>query len=154
LGSEDSKSSFFPGAKNPEIKGESIKHKSSDCDLTLPKILINQSINKNNYSNSKKLETKINHIAKREVGNFANIYAYKETLKIFNLPKSSEKFKKENYQANNQKINNMLNPFNHVEYSAGKKNYNMIRDNFKIHSEELLRFKHLERNDNKKISSL
>jgi len=48
----------------------------------------------------------------------------------------------------------MLNPFNHEEYSAGKKNYNMIRDNFKIHSEELLRFKHLERNDNKKISSL
>jgi len=44
----------------------------------------------------------------------------------------------------------MINPYNHLEFSPNSKRYNLVRDNFKKHSEEVLRFKHLGRADTKK----
>jgi hypothetical protein len=97
-----------------------------------------------------KTKEKINEINKLyQVENFKSKYAYKDSSKIFS-PYNSEKFKKSNFIGNENKINNMRNPFNHLEYSPNSKYYNLIRDNFKIHSEEVLKFKHLERGENKK----
>lgn len=154
MGNKDLKSSISQvSEENTQNKGETMKLGNSDSVLILPKISNKESndYNTNNANLSKELETKINQLSKLyEVENYKNKYSNKETLKILNLLKSSEKFKKENYQANTNKINNMLNPYNHNEYSPGDKNHNMIRDNLKIHAEQILRFKHLERNENKK----
>lgn len=96
------------------------------------------------------LQYKINQIAKLyEPDSFKNKYSGKDTLKILVPLKSSEKFKKESYQPNSLKISNMPNPFKHLEYFPGSKNHNMVRDNLKEHAEQLLRFKHLERKENK-----
>lgn len=84
-----------------------------------------------------------------KVENNKNKLVYKDTSNVFSLNKS-EKFIGENFQANSSKINNMKNPFTHLEYFASTKSHNMIKDHFKKHSEEVLRFKHLERGDPKK----
>ena len=81
--------------------------------------------------------------------NFTKKYAHKETLKIIS-PYNSEKFKKINFIGNENKINNMLSPYKHLEYSPNSKSNNLIRDVFKKHSEEVLKFKHLERGEKKK----
>lgn len=129
--------------------------------MILPKINLynkNENTSKNQNENStkevtaKELEFKLSQIAKLyEVEKFKNKYANKETLKILCPLKSSEKYKKEIFQANTLKINNMLNPFNHSEYTADCKIHNLVKDEFKKHAEEVLRFKHLERNESRKV---
>lgn len=84
-----------------------------------------------------------------QVENFKKNYAYKNSLKIL-APYDSEKFKKMNYLSNENKINNMVSPYKHMEYSPNSKSFNLIKDNFKKHAEEVLKFKHLERGENKK----
>ncbi len=151
--------------KNLEPKNNSVCPKLINIDtdkekdlLQLPKIQLKKtSESKNQNENNpcdelKELESKINEKSKLfNVESFKNKYANKETLKILGPLKSCEKYTKEIYKASTLKINNMLNPYNHLEYSPSAKNHNMLRDKFKLHSEELLRFKHLGRNENKKL---
>jgi len=93
---------------------------------------------------------KINHLANiHRAENFKKHYAYKKTLKCMSS-NNTEKFKKENFLKDLNKINNMQNPFYHIEYTPNSKNHNMYKDYFKMHSEELLKFKLLERTDNNK----
>ena len=55
----------------------------------------------------------------------------------------SPHFKKENFSGNSNKINNMTNPYNHLEFFPSSKEHNFKKDNFKKHSEDVLRFRHL-----------
>ena len=85
-----------------------------------------------------------------QVENFKKHYAYKDSLKVLS-PYNSEKFRKINFLGNQNKINNMLNPYKHREYSPDSKSHNIVKDSFKKHAEEVLKFKHLlERGENKK----
>lgn len=104
-----------------------------------------------NTTEDLKIEDKLNQINKLyQVENFKKIYAYKETLKMIS-PYNLDKYKKINFIGNEKKINNMVNPYKHLEYSPTSKSYNLIRDNFKKHVEEVLKYKHLERGENKKL---
>lgn len=103
-----------------------------------------------NTSENLLVEDKMNQLKKLyQVENFTKKYAYKQTLKIMS-PYNSEKFRKINFVGNERKINNMVNPYKHLEYSPSSKSHNLIRDGFKIHAEEVLKFKHLERGENRK----
>ncbi len=84
-----------------------------------------------------------------QVENFTKKYAYKETLKVL-APFNCERFKKLNFTGNEYKINNMLSPYKHLEYSPNSKRYNLQRDAFKNHVEEVLKNKHLDRGEVKK----
>ena len=156
LGNKELKSSLSINPENQEFKSNStIQLKNTDKDLILPKIHlnINENIIKNDNSTiAKELEIKINHLAKLyEVESYKNKFSNKATFNILCPLNCSEKFKKESYRGNSLKINNMLNPYDHSEYLPDSKKHNMVKDHFKKHSEELLRFKHLGRNENSKV---
>jgi hypothetical protein len=82
--------------------------------------------------------------------NYKKNYAYINNLKKL-FPYDSIDYKKVNFVGNNLKINNMQNPYEHLEYSPNTCKYNLKRDNFKVHSEQVLKLKYLERGENKKI---
>ena len=82
--------------------------------------------------------------------NYRDKFAHKDTSKIISLI-DVDKFKQKNYLGNSVKINNMMSPFDHREYSPISKDYNLVKDAFKSHSEQVLKLKHLERGDTKKF---
>jgi hypothetical protein len=77
-----------------------------------------------------------------KVTNYKKRLANKDTSNLIS-PYSSPKFKKENFLGNFSKINNMNNPFSHLEYFPNMKDYNLRKDHFTKHIEDTIRFKHL-----------
>lgn len=92
------------------------------------------------------LQEKIKSMPKlHKFENFKDKYGNKNTFKIFTLINGIQ-----SKQDKDIKINKMMSPYNHLEYSPNNKRYNFIKDNFKKHAEEILRFKHIERGETKR----